>query len=440
MDGLSLSADGRTATKSSSPGLADGAYGPRLASGEHRYTLRVSCARRGAASVWIGFADAGGADANHDGTVDRAEFTAYGRAMVSVGAALARSGAGSADAVEGATIAVVVDLAARTFKWRVEDGGANRPPIEDDGGWVDGGTQLPAQVRLWVLLGGDVGDGHWIRPACPLLRWAPPPSAAANTGGGASLFGVPFSEVELLLARALRCDDVSLRHAFADEGFNISKYSALLNRLVADGLETRRVYRSAAELGAAVSATARAPGVSWCSAYGDAAELPEEYVVAAVDHGALPAAFLTLRKSQPPDMAGDAPPTAPNPRRPRRSRRRHSREPPPPKPRAGAPGPSAAPRRSAARRRQSRPRSRRSRRRRSGRRRSAVARPGAVAAAHAVGVAGAGSTPFSVTMGSVGATPAGGRLSPSRQPSCLRRSAKLARLAVARLRGRPAGG
>ena len=46
----------------------------------------------GAASVWIGFADAGGADANHDGTVDRAEFTAYGRAMVSVGAALARRG------------------------------------------------------------------------------------------------------------------------------------------------------------------------------------------------------------------------------------------------------------------------------------------------------------------------------------------------------------
>ena len=94
MDGLSLSADGRTATKSSSPGLADGAYGPRLCSGEHRYTLQVSCARRGAASVWIGFADAGGADANHDGTVDRAEFTAYGRAMVSVGAALARERCG----------------------------------------------------------------------------------------------------------------------------------------------------------------------------------------------------------------------------------------------------------------------------------------------------------------------------------------------------------
>ena len=259
----------------SSPGLADGAYGPRLCSGEHRYTLQVSCARRGAASVWIGFADAGGADANHDGTVDRAEFTAYGRAMVSVGAALARSGAGSADAVEGATIAVVVDLAARTFKWRVEDGGANRPPIEDDGGWVDGGAQLPAQVRLWVLLGGDVGDAVVLSGYESLE--GPTRSWRCQTATG-SVRPVPFSAGRrrrrprerrrcvavwnsILRDRAAACKSAplrrsSLRHAFADEGFNISKYSALLNRLVADGLETRRVYRSAAEFGAAVSAAA----------------------------------------------------------------------------------------------------------------------------------------------------------------------------------------
>ena len=160
MDGLSLSADGRTATnprRRDSPTAPTALASPRASIGT-RCERVVPAPRR--ASVWIGFADAGGADANHDGTVDRRVYRVRPRDGER-GRGARAEGAGSADAVEGATIAVVVDLAARTFKWRVEDGGANRPPIEDDGGWVDGGRSSLHRCGC-----GCCAEGTWATLWC----------------------------------------------------------------------------------------------------------------------------------------------------------------------------------------------------------------------------------------------------------------------------------